>query len=58
VDDDGGQEEEESSHQRKKAHQKKKHWRKHLKHESGKNNGREKETTVRWVEDRKRNEKN
>jgi hypothetical protein len=59
VDNDGKQEEEEATHQRKKTHQKnKKHWRKHPEHESDKNNGRKKETTVRWVEGQKRNDYN
>jgi hypothetical protein len=38
--------------------QKKKHQRKYPKYESDENNGRKKETIVRWVEGQKRNEKN
>jgi hypothetical protein len=50
------QEEERESHQRKKMHQRKKHRKKHPELESVENNGREKETTVRWVEGEKRKE--
>jgi hypothetical protein len=57
VDDTGKHEEEGSSHQRKKAYQKKKHLRKHPKHESDENSGKEKKTTWRWVKGRKRKEK-
>jgi hypothetical protein len=61
VDNDGEEKEEEAAHQRKKTHQRKKHQKrkhrkKHLEHESDKNNGREKETTVRWVEGQERKE--
>jgi hypothetical protein len=55
VDDADEQEEERESHQRKKT-QKRKHRKKHSEHESDENNGREKETTVRWVEGEKRKE--
>jgi hypothetical protein len=40
------------------THRKKKCWRKYPKHESDENNGREKETMVRWVESQRRKEKN
>jgi hypothetical protein len=61
VDDADEQEEERESHQRKKMHQRKKHQKrkhrkKHPEHESDENNGREKETTVKWVQGEKRKE--